>query len=73
MWNVRSPGKYEVEGITLDDPQEEYDELVDFMRTKLLSLMAGYKYLISKSKTYPLLSFRDIATWVVQDLGMIDK
>lgn len=43
------------------------------MRTKLLSMMAGYKYLISKSKTYPLLNFKDISQWVVNDLGLLDK
>jgi len=70
-WQLQKAGEWAVEGITTDDNQVEYELLLVHIRSRLKELMMGFKSLISQSKSYPLLSFKDVQQWIKTDLKFL--
>lgn len=59
LWQF--PGdKGEIDGLRIQDDPHEYENLLKKMRQKLQPLMSAYKYLLSRTNTYPLLNYMQI-------------
>jgi hypothetical protein len=69
-WRLRQSDN--ITGLGKSDPPDEYNTVIAKLRDKQSLLMQGHKFLISRSKNYPLLSFQDIYDWLSKDLSLLD-
>lgn len=70
-WRLRQSDN--IVGLGKNDPPDEYNSVIAKLRDKLSILIQGYKFLLARSKAYPLLSFADMLDWFGKDLNLLDE